>query len=82
MAPAAEFACDPQNEQLSEAEVAVYVPGTHAVQSADPAAALYLPGVQALHWAPDPVYPALQTHSVLPAVDCAWAGHAGVCMCV
>ena len=52
------------------------------MQAADPAAALYLPGVQALHWAPDPVYPALQMHSVWPAVDCAWAGHAGVCVCV
>ena len=50
-----------------------YSPGPQSIQRASPTTALNLPGVQAEHW-PEPEYPALQAHAVLPAAEEELAG--------
>jgi hypothetical protein len=76
--PANESAFDPQIWQLTDAEVAEKVPAVHSAHAADPDAALYLPASHAEHCPPEPVNPALQLHSALPAVESEWAGQSGV----
>ena len=51
------------------------LPAAQSTHSADPVDALYFPASHAEHASCTPVYPALQTHSLLPASACESKGH-------
>ena len=73
--PAAESELSPQAAQLMVANESENLPAAQSTHSADPVDALYFPASHAEHASCTPVYPALQTHSLLPASACESKGH-------
>ena len=74
--PASESAFAPQFWHRTKAVLSANLPVSHSAHAVDPDVALNLPGVQAEHSPAEPVYPASQTHSVLPAAELELAGQA------
>ena len=58
------------------ADFVEYCPAGQFMQGPAPTSFLNLPGVQAEHFPAEPVYPASQAHSVLPAAELELAGQA------
>jgi hypothetical protein len=73
--PAFESAFDSQAAQPTAAASTAYVPATQSTQAAEPKAALKVPDWHGEHWPLDPVYPASQAHSVLPASEFEFIAH-------
>jgi hypothetical protein len=61
---------------MMAADLVEYCPAGQFMQGPAPTSFLNLPGVQAEHFPAEPVYPASQAHSVLPAAELELTGQA------
>ena len=61
---------------MMAADLVEYCPGPQFMHGPAPTSFLNLPGVQAEHFPAEPVYPASQAHSVLPAAELELTGQA------
>lgn len=78
--PGAESELASQSTQSKDA-AAEYLPASQLSQASDPADPLYLPASHAAHTPSDPVYPATQVQTVLPAIESLLAGQSAQVDC-